>query len=237
MRLNKNQKEVVALSAFLGSDTRSRILDSAIRLFADQGFDTVSVRDIAVDASVNPAAIGYHFGSKEGLIREALALVLAPLNRARVLSLEACKVRRGRKSLQVKDVVRALVAPAALSLRSDAGYERYYARFTVLAYAFRRQFIDEALSKEHDQFAKAFIDTLSKALPNVSRERLCWCYSFAIGATVHVLLDSSRGYRLKGLSGGLCDTDDSERITAHLVSFIVAGLKASQLPTRRRSPV
>jgi AcrR family transcriptional regulator len=232
MRLNKSQKEVVALSAF--SDTRSRILDSAIRLFADQGFDIVSVRDIAVAASVNPAAIGYHFGSKEGLIREALAMVLAPLNRARVLSLEAC---RRKEYLQVKDVVRALVAPAALSLRSDAGYERYYARFTVLAYAFRRQFIDEALSKEHDYFANAFIDTLSKALPNVPRERLCWCYSFALGATIHVLLDSSRGYRLKVLSGGLCDTDDSERITAHLVSFIVAGLKAPQSPTRRRSRI
>jgi AcrR family transcriptional regulator len=37
--------------------TEARILSSAITLFAERGFDQVTVRDIAVHAEANPAAI------------------------------------------------------------------------------------------------------------------------------------------------------------------------------------
>ncbi len=49
---------------------RERILDAAIRRFADQGVDGTSLRTIAADAGVSQALIVHHFGSKEGL-REA----------------------------------------------------------------------------------------------------------------------------------------------------------------------
>ena len=48
-------------------------MDVAERLFAAQGFDGTSVRDIAHDAGVNVAMISYYFGSKEKLM-EALFL-------------------------------------------------------------------------------------------------------------------------------------------------------------------
>jgi AcrR family transcriptional regulator len=52
--------------------TRGRILDTALHLFSQGGFDRVSVRDIAQAAQVNVAAISYHFGGKSGLYRAAL---------------------------------------------------------------------------------------------------------------------------------------------------------------------
>ena len=48
--------------------TRACILDVAEDLFAEQGFDRVSIRDITKQARVNLAAINYHFGGKEDLI-------------------------------------------------------------------------------------------------------------------------------------------------------------------------
>ena len=48
-----------------------QLLESAERLFALQGFEGTSVRDIAEDAGVNIAMISYYFGSKEKLM-EAL---------------------------------------------------------------------------------------------------------------------------------------------------------------------
>ncbi len=54
------------------SETRSRLLAAATRLFADQGFRTVTVRDICHDAGANVASINYHFGDKLGLYREVL---------------------------------------------------------------------------------------------------------------------------------------------------------------------
>jgi len=50
-------------------DTRERLLNAGLRLFAAQGFAKTSTRELAEAASVNIAAISYHFGDKAGLYR------------------------------------------------------------------------------------------------------------------------------------------------------------------------
>lgn len=51
----------------MNSETKVDILDVANELFAKNGFDGTSVRDIATGANVNLAAINYHFTNKENL--------------------------------------------------------------------------------------------------------------------------------------------------------------------------
>lgn len=46
---------------------RARILDAAIRLFAEQGVAATSVRAIAAEAQVSPGLVIHHFGSKDAL--------------------------------------------------------------------------------------------------------------------------------------------------------------------------
>ncbi|MGM1046288.1 transcriptional regulator, TetR family [Paenibacillus uliginis N3/975] len=46
-------------------DVKTRILMSAKKLFAKQGFEGTSVRQICDDASVNIALVSYHFGGKD----------------------------------------------------------------------------------------------------------------------------------------------------------------------------
>ena len=48
-------------------DTRQLLLDTATRLFAEQGYEGVSTRLLAKEAGVNMALIAYYFGSKEKL--------------------------------------------------------------------------------------------------------------------------------------------------------------------------
>ncbi len=57
-------------------ETRQRIIDTSLRLFAEHGFKGVSVRDISAAAQVNVAAVNYHFGSKQGLYRTIFETVL-----------------------------------------------------------------------------------------------------------------------------------------------------------------
>lgn len=52
--------------------TKNRIMEVARILFADQGFDGTSVREIAKAAEVNVASVNYHFMSKENLYTEIL---------------------------------------------------------------------------------------------------------------------------------------------------------------------
>ena len=47
--------------------TRERLLDEAEKLFAQNGFDAVSVRQITTKAGSHLSAVNYHFGSKKNL--------------------------------------------------------------------------------------------------------------------------------------------------------------------------
>lgn len=58
---------------------RARIRDEALRLFASDGPDAVTMRDIAGAAGVSPALLVRHYGSKEGLIAAVDSHVVAAL--------------------------------------------------------------------------------------------------------------------------------------------------------------
>jgi AcrR family transcriptional regulator len=65
--------------------TRQALLYHATAVFAENGFERASVREITRRAQVNQAAINYHFGGKEALYREVLRLAVAALNDASLL--------------------------------------------------------------------------------------------------------------------------------------------------------
>jgi AcrR family transcriptional regulator len=49
-------------------DTRERILDVALELFVEQGYDNTSLREIAERMGFSKAALYYHFPSKEAIL-------------------------------------------------------------------------------------------------------------------------------------------------------------------------
>ena len=51
-----------------GASTRERILDVALDLFTDQGFDGTSMREIAERLHISKPAIYYHFASKDEIL-------------------------------------------------------------------------------------------------------------------------------------------------------------------------
>jgi len=69
---------VLDMRAASGDRTaRAVIRDEALRLFAEQGPDAVTVRQIAAAAGVSPGLVIHHFGSKDGLREAVDAHVLA----------------------------------------------------------------------------------------------------------------------------------------------------------------
>ncbi len=49
-------------------DGRELLLDAALKLFAEQGVDGVSIRAVNREAGLGPGAAHYHFGTKEALV-------------------------------------------------------------------------------------------------------------------------------------------------------------------------
>ncbi|MGK8523055.1 TetR/AcrR family transcriptional regulator [Nocardia asteroides] len=84
--------------------TRDRLLTAAERLLLDGRYDEVSVRGICAEAGANPAAVHYHFGSKDALVAALLEDRLAPVWEDR---LAAVTSRQG----SVADVVDAVIEP------------------------------------------------------------------------------------------------------------------------------
>jgi AcrR family transcriptional regulator len=83
--------------------TRDRLLAAAEQLLQTARYDEVSVRAICAAAGANPAAVHYHFGSKESLVSALLEERLGPL------WAEGLAAVAGHGS--VADVVDAVLAP------------------------------------------------------------------------------------------------------------------------------
>jgi len=91
--------------------TRERLLDEAERLFADKGYDAVSLREITTAADTHLAAVNYHFGSKENLYLEVFRTRC--VERARRIH-QPLKELDKRESFTPEELVRTL-AKAFLS--------------------------------------------------------------------------------------------------------------------------
>jgi AcrR family transcriptional regulator len=53
--------------------TRERILDAALTLFAEKGYEATSMREISEQLGMTKAALYYHFDSKADIVRAMLA--------------------------------------------------------------------------------------------------------------------------------------------------------------------
>ncbi len=64
-----------------GEETRARIIAAALTVFAEEGYERASTRQIAKAAGVMPPALQYYFDSKEGLHRACAEVVLEAAER------------------------------------------------------------------------------------------------------------------------------------------------------------
>lgn len=209
-------------------DPRERIISSARDVFIEQGFDLATVREITLRANVNVAAVNYYFGSKDELISEVLNLMMQPYTQARIAALEACEAAAAPGTPALEDIVKALVRPMVQFSRDSSG-ARPLTRLILQIRSRPRELTTQFFIRRVDPAVFRFIDAFAAALPILERRDIFWRYNFAIGSVMQVLIDSDpASYRLKRLSGDLCNTDDDEQIINQLSSFIEAGFRAPQ---------
>jgi AcrR family transcriptional regulator len=207
-------------------DTKHRILDSAERLFSDNGFEGTSLRAIIADAKVNLAAIHYHYHSKEALLDAVILRRLQPINRQRLELLDAAERSAGAAPPSLEAVIEAFLAPAFRVVASDPQYGRSFARLMGRILTSDKSLVPRM--KQHmSELLGRFIQALQNAAPELPREELFWRIQFMGGAMALTLL---RSHDLEVLSGGLCDASDAESTIRRLVAFAAAGFRAPVQP-------
>ena len=96
------------------ADTRQRLIDAAATLFADHGFENVTVREICKASNANVAAVNYHFGDKVGLYRAVVTLAIEVMLETNELS------QRAGDGLSPEDQIRGFVRVFVSRLTGDS---------------------------------------------------------------------------------------------------------------------
>lgn len=207
-------------------DTRSRILAAATQVFVRRGIASGTIREITELAGVNVAAVNYHFGSREALLRETLAAIAGPMNAARLSALDQAAAAHAPGLPPLSAIVDALVRPLVLTPRWPDG-TRPLIRLIQQLRALPHGLANRLMAEQFDAVGQRFIAALHAALPHLSRAEIVWRYEFARGAVVHVLVDCDpESGRLAALSGGACHTKDETELLRQASIFVLAGFSA-----------
>ncbi|MDQ6646763.1 MAG: TetR family transcriptional regulator [Pseudomonadota bacterium] len=197
-------------------DTRQRLLDAAEWLFIEQGYEAMSLRHITTKAGANLAAVNYHFGSKEALIRELLSQRLNRLNQERLQLLSAGE-SLGTGASGATAILGMLFVPAfRLSYGSTSGPA--FMRLLGRVYSDPSPFIRSYLDQHYKSISGRFFEAFSKALPALPRHELGLRLHFALKAISGMLAGEDMQALIASITKGEA-VNDAE-LLARLISLI-----------------
>jgi AcrR family transcriptional regulator len=198
-----------------------KLIEAAEKLFAENGFDVVSVRDITQAAGSNVAAVNYHFGSRDGLVAVVMTRYMTPVNEDRLLRLDLAERNWAGKAIPVEDVIDAFVRPLMTKMAKSDLSEQLYFKLIGRICSLHNAGIPAEIEAQFKVLIDRFIRAISKSLPHLTEEELLWRLHFVVGAMIHMLV---HGASLRRLSQGLAGAPDMALSVTRLLGFAVAGL-------------
>ena len=209
-------------------DRQQAILLAAEKLFAQHGYHGVTIRQIAEEAGVPLALVGYYYGPKHELFHAVFAHWNQTIEE-RLAALDAVP-RDPDDPATLVHIIEAFVMPVIRLRQSEDGF--HYAQLVGRELAYGSEEADRVLREFFDPLAHRFIAALHAALPHASVGDVAWCYQFALGALLHHLVD----VRVERLSQGQNQPGDpaaAERLVRFIVGGLRAALPAPASPTRK----
>lgn len=187
--------------------TRDRLLTAAEGLLLSADYDSVSVRAVCAAAKLNPAAVHYHFGSKEALVAAMLEDRLAPVWRDLLEDVE--HRRRQGWVPAAADLVDAVLEPLAGLAADPVGCLRLHLLARVLLSGQRLHWQSPWFSLD------PWVELLRDARPDLTRAQAAHRWTLAFQLLLQVFGTPA------------APAPRTPRIPAEAVrAFVVAGLDA-----------
>ena len=203
--------------------TRERILDAAEGLFAEQGFDGASTRDIVAKSGDTIGSVNYHFGSKSVLIAEVVRRRWDVIAAERRAAYAAATERHGGPP-PIGSVVACIILPyldkAMLGSREWRSYALLQARllYTPAVY-------DEVLKNLSEPVAREFLGWMQAAMPAATLEDIGYSYQFMVGSMVECCAEMGLD-RIARLTDGVCSSANYDAISGRLLRYVTAGIRS-----------
>ncbi|MQY52483.1 TetR/AcrR family transcriptional regulator [Rhodocyclus gracilis] len=210
-------------------DTHDRILDVAERLFMANGYEGTSMRMITSEAEVNLAAVNYHFGSKEALMREVFRRRLLWLNRERIVLLDALEAAAAGAPLKPSQVLEAFFGTLLRMGEDPALGGMVFLRLLGRTLTEPADFIRTFFAGEYAEVVERYKHALFRALPDVPQEEILWRFHFMLGSMSYALAGTDVLEIVTGYEPGdamATDPAAARRLSARVMPFLLAGLRA-----------
>jgi AcrR family transcriptional regulator len=202
------------------TDTKEKILDTAERLFAAHGFAGTSLRAVTKEAEVNLAAVHYHFGAKEDLLRAVLDRVVVPVNRERLERLGQLEAGSGGEPPPVEGILEAFLAPGLRSIRDLGERGVIITRFLGRSYTEPSEMVQALVRQQFGEVRQRFTEALGRALPRLPEAEVHRRFKLVVGVLTYIQADAS-------WTGEYADDlSDVDGMVSRLVAFLAAGLRA-----------
>ncbi|MFA5632494.1 MAG: TetR/AcrR family transcriptional regulator [Porticoccaceae bacterium] len=210
------------------TDTRTKILDVAEKIFAEQGLEGSSIREITSAADVRLAAVNYHFESKENLYLEVIKRRSRELIEDRHEALDAVMSSGLEGEGRLRAIVEAFVDPVfRYWYQRDEGW-RNYCRLTARA-SLVGIWRPTTTIEFFNTTTQRFIEAIRSTFPDTDDYTAHMCMMFMLSNLLFVMTNNKR---LDSLSGGAYRSDDLIRMKPLITTYIVAGVMGLVAPAR-----
>lgn len=204
------------------SGAKRKLLDAAELLFAEKGFEAVSVRDITQLAKTNVAAVNYHFGSRDHLLTLVMLRYMTPVTEERLARLEFIERKWHGNSPPLEEILDSLVRPLVAQVKKSELAERLFYKLTGRICAGQADGLPPQIEDQFKRTSERFSKALAQALPSIPPEELAWRIHFVIGGMIHML---THGEIFSRISGGVSGSPTMEVTLSRFIRFAAAGLR------------
>jgi len=215
------------------TDTRERILDAAERLFMASGYEGTSMRMITGAAEVNLAAVNYHFGSKEALLREVFRRRLAWLNHERLRLLDELEAAADGGPLKPSVILEAFFGTLLHMGTDESLGGMTFLRLLGRTLTEPADFIRTFFAGEYAEVMERYKRALFRALPDVPHEEIVWRFHLMLGAMSYAIAGTDALQVVTGCELDLRNEgpEAAAMLSARVMPFLLGGLRAPLPPS------
>ncbi|MDN7123374.1 TetR family transcriptional regulator [Pseudidiomarina sp. 1APP75-32.1] len=202
--------------------TQEKILNAAEALFAEQGFEQTSLRQITTEAAVNLASVNYHFGSKKALIQAVMARYLEIFMPALRTQLEGLGAKG---SFTTRDVFDRFRTPLSELRQVRKHGPTLFLSLLGFAYAEIQGHLRRYTMEHFGDVMALLLDTLHQANPKLSPVDMFWRLHFVLGATVFAQVSGPALREIAAADFG--EAVAADQVIDRLIPFLAGGVDAT----------
>jgi AcrR family transcriptional regulator len=205
-----------------GEETRQRLLETAIQMFAADGFAKVTVRDICRAAETNVAAVNYHYGDKFGLYMAVVRAAVAAMWNVNDLAVQS-------DGMGAELRLRQYIATYVARLTEFKGPANWIHRLMQHEMAeptpAAEWIVDHAIRPRLRYLAGMLAELLNVPLTD---ERVRWCVVMIQSQCLSFLPNGIKALAMRDWPP--LNSDGLEKVVDHIMTFSLAGIRALARP-------